>query len=153
MYVYVSLKSSKYNRELVSKQIRHHIGEFFTNIESDMFIPKSDIIHLIKENIESIDGVDVYFLSERNEKAIEQGYYENDFYEVNKLTGKYIKTSETVKIYPGENPNLGLDNHGNIYLQSDQQFPVIMGGWSYKNDENQLVNIVDPLTIIFEDCL
>lgn len=151
MYVYVSLKSSKYNRELISKQIRHHIGEFFTNIESDMFIPKSDIIHLIKENIESIDGVDVYFLSERNEKAIEQGYYENDFYEVNKITGKYIKTSETVKIYPGENPNLGLDNHGNIYLQSDQQFPVIMGGWSYKNDENQLVNIVDPLTIIFED--
>lgn len=151
MYVYISLKSAKYNKELITKQIRHIIGEFFTNVESDMFIPKSDIIHMIKEKVEGIDGVNIYFLSERNETAINRLEYTNDFYEVNKLTGRYIKRTETVKLYPGENPNLGLDNHGNIYLASDQHFPVIMGGWSYINDEGQTVSIVDPLTIIFED--
>jgi hypothetical protein len=58
---------------------------------------------------------------------------------------------ENVKIYPGENPNIGLDNHGNIYLKSDSQFPVLMGGWDYKNSEGDLITITDPLTIIFED--
>lgn len=151
MYVYITLKSSKYNKELISNQIRHFIGEFFTNIESDMFVPKSDLIHLIKTNVDGIDGIDIYFLSQRNEEAITRLEYTDDIYELNNLTGKYIKKSKTVKLYPGENPNLGLDSHGNIYLESDQHFPAIMGGWSYINDENQVVHITDPLTIIFED--
>lgn len=151
MYVYVSVKSAKYNRDIISKQIRHHIGEFFTNIESDMFIPKSDIIQLLKNNIEGIDGVDVYMLSERNETAISRQEYTEDAYELNKLTGRYMKHTTHVKLYPGENPNLGFDGHGNIYLKSDQHFPVLMGGWSYINDNNQTIYINDPLTITFED--
>ena len=31
----------------------------------------------------------------------------------------FIETTENVKLYSGENPNLGLDSHGNIYLKSD----------------------------------
>jgi hypothetical protein len=151
MYVYVSLKSAKYNRDLIKKQIRHHVGEFFTNIESDMFIPKSDIIHTLKTNIEGIDGIDIYFLSQKNEEAICTGKYVVDAYTLNNITGQYIKHTEHVKIYPGENPNLGLDEHGNIYLTSDHQFPVLMGGWKYYNDNNDGVQVNDPLTIIFKD--
>ena len=151
LYIYVSLKSAKYNKDLIRKQIRHYIGEFFTDIQSDMFIPKSDLVHLIKSNIEGIDGVDVYILSQRNEEALYKGEYTDEIYVLNNLTGQYVKKVENVKIYPGENPNLGLDNHGNIYLKSDTQFPVIMGGWDYKNSDDALVTINDPLTIIFED--
>lgn len=150
MYVYVSLKSSKYNKELIKKQIRHLIGEFFTNIQSDIFIPKSDIIHTLKNNIEGIDSVDVYILSQKNEEALYKEQYTEDVYVMNNITGQYIKKTENVKVYKGENPNLGLDNHGNIYLTSDSQFPVLMGGWKYYNDENDEVQITDPLTIIFE---
>ena len=150
-YVYVKLKSKKYNRELVKTQIRSLIGEFFANVQSDIFIPKSDIIHLLKTNIEGIDSVDVYFLSQKNEEAIYKKQYTEDTYVLNNITGQYIKKTENVKIYSGENPNLGLDNHGNIWLKSDTQFPVLMGGWSYFNDEEQEVHIIDPLTIIFED--
>jgi hypothetical protein len=150
MYVYVSLKSSKYNKELIKKQIRHLIGEFFTNIQSDIFIPKSDIIHTLKNNIEGIDSVDVYILSQKNEEALYKEQYTEDIYVLNNITGQYIKKTENVKVYKGENPNLGLDNHGNIYLTSDSQFPVLMGGWKYYNDENDEVQITDPLTIIFE---
>ena len=151
LYIYVSLKAAKYNKDLIRKQIRHYIGEFFTDIQSDMFIPKSDLVHLIKSNIEGIDGVDVYILSQRNEEALYKGEYTDEIYVLNNLTGQYVKKVENVKIYPGENPNLGLDNHGNIYLKSDAQFPVIMGGWDYKNSDGALVTINDPLTIIFED--
>ena len=150
MYVYVSLKSSKYNKELIKKQIRHLIGEFFTNIQSDIFIPKSDIIHTLKNNIEGIDSVDVYILSQKNEEALYKEQYTEDIFVLNNITGQYIKKTENVKVYKGENPNLGLDNHGNIYLTSDSQFPVLMGGWKYYNDENDEVQITDPLTIIFE---
>ena len=150
MHVYVSLKSSKYNKDLIKKQIRHCVGEFFTNIESDMFIPKSDIVHTIKTNIEGIDGVDVYFISQKNEEAINTGKYTTDTYTLNNLTGQYVKQIEHVKLYTGENPNLGLDTHGNIYLNSDYQFPVLMGGWKYYNDNKDGIYVTDPLTIIFE---
>ena len=90
-------------------------------------------------------------MSQKNEEAIYKKQYTEDTYVLNKLTGQYIKKSENVKIYEGENPNLGLDNHGNIWLKSDTQFPVLMGGWQYQNDEGQLVQVSDPLTIIFEE--
>jgi hypothetical protein len=151
MYIYIKTKSNKYDKDLIKKQIKHQIGEFFMNIQSDMFIPKSDIVHLIKSNVDGIDGVDVYFLSQKNEEAIYKGQYTNYVYEVNNLTGQYIKKIENVKIYPGENPNLGLDNHGNIYLKSDTQFPVLMGGWDYKNNNDDLITVNDPITITFED--
>ena len=51
---------------------------------------------------------------------------------VNPLIGQYAKQLEYIKLYPGENPNIGLDTHGNISLKSDAQFPVLMGGWKYK---------------------
>jgi hypothetical protein len=153
LYVYVTLKSGKYNKDLIQKQIRHHIGMFFTDIQSDMFIPKSDIVHLIKNNVEGVDSVDVYILSQRNEEAISKGQYTDEIFVLNNLTGQYIKKVENIKLYPGENPNLGLDNHGNIYLKSDSHFPILMGGWSYETDiEGSMtkIQITDPLTIIFE---
>jgi hypothetical protein len=64
--------------------------------------------------------------------------------------GAYKTTKTTVYLYPGENPNLGLDEHGNIYLASDEQFPVLMGGWDYLNKDGDEVSINDPLVIIFE---
>lgn len=137
MYVYVSLKDHKKDKEHLKSMIRQLVGDFFTNVESDIFIPKSDIIQLIKNNIENIDGVDVYFLSERNETAL--------------ITGEYVENGERVKVYGGENPNLGLDSHGNIWLKNDSQFPVLMGGWDYKTDEGELFTITDPLIITFED--
>lgn len=151
MYVYVSLKSKKYDKAFISNSIRHHIGEFFSNVQSDVFIPKSDIIQMLKNNIDGIDGIDIYILSQKNEEALRTGQYEESTYIMNNITGQYVKRTETVKVYPGENPNIGLDNHGNIWLKSDSQFPILMGGWEYTNDEGDSVMITDPLTITFED--
>lgn len=151
MYLYITLKTNKYNRDLISNQIRQLIGDFFTNVQSDIFIPKSDIIQLIKNNVDGIDSVDVYMISEKNERAIYKKAYTEDTYYADPITGKYIKKTENIKLYDGENPNLGFDNHGNIYLKSNSQFPVLMGGWKYVNNEGEEVEIVDPLTIIIED--
>ena len=162
--IYVRLKSSKYDRSYIESQIRMLVGEFFTNIGSDQFIPKSDIEKLILDEVDGIDGVNCYFLSEKNEHAIKTDVrkYNINKYVWNPSTGKYDIISETVYLYNGENPNLGLDSHGNIELSSDHEFPVLMGGWSWENNtdetlidgvsafSNQLINVIDPLNIIFE---
>ena len=135
----------------MSDTIRQLIGDFFSNVHSDIFIPKSDIVHLIKSAIDDVDGVDIYFLSQKNEDAIINQAYTKDVFVLNNLTGQYIKKTENVKLYDGENPNLGLDNHGNIWLESDAQFPILMGGWDYQSDNGELIHILDPLTITFED--
>ena len=149
-YVYVKLKSSSYDKEFITNKIRNLIGEFFSDIKSDIFIPKSDITHLLKSEIPEIDGVNVYFLSERNEKAIQTHKYTNKVYTFNPSIGTYKTHKETVYLYNGENPNLGLDSHGNIYLENDSQFPVLMGGWDYLNKDNDEVTITDPLIIVYE---
>ena len=64
-------------------------------------------------------------------------------------TKQYVVDNEVVTLSEGENPNLGLDNHGNIYLESDNQFPVLMGGWDYLNSKHDEVDIIDPLIIVF----
>lgn len=150
-HIYVKLKSTKFDKEFIKNQIYQLMGDFFANIESDYFIPKSDIIALIKNNIDAVDGVDVYFMSERNERALIEGSYKNTKYTYNPSKGTYDKKVEHITVYPGENPNIGLDDHGNILLQSDEQFPVLMGGWSWKNSENNIIySVTDPLNIIFE---
>ena len=108
----------------------------FADVNSDIYIPKSDIVNLIKTNVEGVDGVNAYFLSEMNETALQ--------------TKQYVVDNEVVTLSEGENPNLGLDNHGNIYLESDNQFPVLMGGWDYLNSKHDEVDIIDPLIIVFE---
>jgi hypothetical protein len=151
MYIYITLKDNKYSKELVENSVRQLIGEFFTNIKSDLFIPKSDIIHLIKSNVDEIDSVDVYILSQQNEEAIRTKQYINTSYILNNMTGQYVKHTENIKLYDGENPNLGLDSHGNIWLKSDSQFPVLMGGWVYQNNEGDDVNVDNPLIITFNN--
>ena len=150
IYIYIKLKKVNCDKEFINSKIRNLIGEFFTNINSDIFIPKSDIIQLLKNNISEIDGVDVYFLSEQNETAMQKGSYLHTEYKYDFNTSSYKKISKKVYLYDGENPNLGLDSHGNIYLQADEQFPVLMGDWDYLNSDGDEVTIIDPLIIVYQ---
>lgn len=150
LYVYIKLKDSGYEKEYITNKVRNLIAEFFGDVSSDIFIPKSDIVHLLKTNIPEIDGIDVYILSEKNEDAIKKGWYTDVKYIYDPSSGSYKKSSKEIKLYDGENPNLGLDSHGNIFLQSDEQYPVLMGGWTYLNKDGQEVSITDPLFIIYE---
>lgn len=154
MYIYVKLKDNTYDTAYISNQIRKLIGGFFADVNSDIFIPKSDIVHLLKNNIDAIDGINLYFISDRNEQALKNHYYVDKQYFFDPSKGTYKITEETVYLYDGENPNLGLDAHGNIYLDNTDQFPVLMGGWSFissaAGEEFTTTTVTDPLIIIFE---
>jgi hypothetical protein len=148
-YIYVRMKPVNYNPSFITNQIRNLVGDFFSDIENDMFIPKSDLIQLIKNSIKEIDSVDLYFLSQRNEQAIIDRYYTESEYKYNPATGHYNIKTVKIAVEEGEDPGVGLDEHGNIWLTSQQQFPVLMGGWNYKND-NQTIHVNDPLTVVIQ---
>lgn len=154
--VYVKLISNKYDKVYIENQIRNLIGEFFANIISDQFIPKSDIEKLILDKVKGVESVNCYFLSAKNETALQTRRYYINKYEWDPINRKYNITQELVYLNYNEDPNIGLDAHGNIELSSDHEFPVLMGGWDWINNEedtggalSQTVTVVDPLNIIF----
>ena len=150
LYVYVKLADANINHEYISTQIKQYVGEFMSNTSSDSYIPKSDIIKVIKDNISGIDGINVYIISEDNEKAIMNGEYIDKTYRYNPSTGTYATKETRIKVYPGDNPSLGLDAHGNILVDKDNQFPVFMGGWQWKTEDGSIVT-TEPITIIYEN--
>lgn len=148
-YIYVKLKDGDYDRSHISNQIKTYVGEFFSDLNSDIFIPKSDIIHMLKKKIPEADGIDVYFLSAANEEALMKGYYTEREYTYNLANGTYKIMKNTVRLYDDENPCIGLDGHGNILLDNNDQYPVLMGGWSFKNTPESS-SVSEPITIVFE---
>lgn len=150
LYVYVKLADANISHEYISTQIKQYVGEFMSNTSSDSYIPKSDIIKVIKDNISGIDGINVYIISEDNEKAIMNGEYIDKTYRYNPSTGTYATRETHIKVYPGDNPSLGLDAHGNILVDKDNQFPVFMGGWQWKTEDGSIVT-TEPITIIYEN--
>lgn len=153
IYVHLKMKEVQYDRTSIEQAIRDKVGDFFTNIQNDMFIPKSDIISVIKSASDAIDGVDLYILGEKNEKAIIDKYYINKIHTFNVSKGTYDVNEEMVYVDKGENPGIGFDEYGNIYLDNNDQFPVLMGGWSFRssgpNEEPQYTTISDPLILVF----
>lgn len=149
MYVYVNLYNTTADKHVVSEKIKNAVGDFFGNVMSDSFIPKSDIIMAIKDAVEEIDGINIYFLSQKNEEALMKGKYIESEYVYNPATGTYNTNKRTVYLTPGENPNLGLDAHGNILINEDHEFPVLMGGWEWINSKNDII-VAEPITIIYE---
>lgn len=154
MFLRITLKKTNYDREFIDAKIRNLIGEFFSDVQSDIFIPKSDIIHLLKTNVSEIDGIDLQFISELNENAKETGRYTLTDYSYNPSKNTYDEKIEVIYLYNGENPNLGLDDYGNIFLRNNHQFPVLMGGWDYaitdENGDKQQVMVNDPVIIFYE---
>lgn len=152
-YVYLKMKDVQYDKTSVEQAIRDAVGDFFTNLESDIFIPKSDLIAVIKGASDAIDGVDVYFLGEKNEQAIIDKKYTNKTYTFNPSKGMYDLSEETVYVADGENPGIGFDEYGNIYLDNNDQFPVLMGGWQFKSSKlgeaPQYTTISNPLILVF----
>ena len=153
VYVYLKMKDVQYDKQSVEQSVKDAVGNFFMNIQNDMFIPKSDLVAVIKKASDAIDGVDLYFLGEKNEKAIIDKHYINKTYSYNPSKGNYDIKEEMVYVENGVNPGIGFDEYGNIYLDNNDQFPVLMGGWQFRSSKQgeapQYTTISNPLILVF----
>lgn len=108
--------------EIISK-----LADYLLSVNRRDKIPKSDIVTII-EKIKGIDSVSVSFISERNESAILNGYYYEYSTYVDKTTGVQVTNKEKKIVSPNIDPNIGLDEFGDIVIGMYEQ-PLFRGGW------------------------
>jgi hypothetical protein len=114
-------------------EINAQLNEYFLNVNRRDRIPRSDIISII-ENVDGVDSVNVFFISEQNEKAIKDGYYFVPVFGTDPATDqKVLIENKKIVLKPGEDPLLGLDEFGDIKI-GNEELAIIRGGWEDRND-------------------
>ena len=141
------------DKNQVWSDIRSKLNKYFLNISRTDMIPKSDIVAMV-ESIDGVDGVNVYFISEKNEDAIRNGYYIDRYEWINPATHLRETVTKRVDLNDGEDPRLGLDNFGDIKL-SKNEVAIIKGGWSDRHG-NEFSTDLKPdslcgLTVLFTE--
>ena len=122
-----------YDKDSIRIEIRKNLDEYFLNVNRRDRIPRSDIISII-ENVEGVDSVNVFFISEQNEKAIRDGYYFVPVYGTDPVTDqKVLIENKKIVLKTGEDPQLGLDSFGDVIIGNDE-LAIIRGGWFDRND-------------------
>ena len=122
----------------IDADIQNQLNEYFLTVSRRDRIPRSDIISII-ENVEGVDSVNVFFISEANEKAIRDGYYSVPVYGTDPATDQKVliedKRINLLKDDDGtvtEDPNIGLDDFGDIII-GPSDLAIIRGGWEDRN--------------------
>ena len=121
-----------FDKDEIRIQIRKNLDDYFLNVNRRDRIPRSDIISII-ENVEGIDSVNVFFISEENEKAIRDGFYFVPVYGTDPVTDQRVLIeNKKIVLKKGEDPNLGLDSFGDIVIENND-LAIIRGGWEDRN--------------------
>ena len=142
-----------FDKGVLMTEIRSSLSTYFLNIKRKTSVPRSDLISII-ENIEGIDSVNVFFVSQENEEAIRNGYYFVPVKQRDPITNQEITIDrKQVTIEPGQDPLIGLDDFGDIKIEQND-LVLIRGGWSDRNnnyyEEIPSENTVGSLNIIFK---
>lgn len=92
----------KYSVDTIYDDIIMRLSDYFLSLQRRDLIPVSDLVKII-EDVDGVDSVNLYFISEENEQ-------------------KHIEDPNDKNLY-------GLDVLGNIVMKKNE-LPVIRGGWS-----------------------
>jgi copper chaperone CopZ len=115
------------DQNTLKNEIINQITEYFLKVTRRDKVPKSDLIAII-ENVKGVDSVNISFVSEINEDAINDGYYIKQNIQIDRIRGIQEVVSTKITLNPGEDPNIGLDDFGDIKIGLNE-LPVIRGGW------------------------
>lgn len=121
------------DKSQIKSIIRARLNEYFLNVKRRDRVPRSDLISLI-EQIAGVDSVNVFFVSEKNETAIRNGYYEINVVGYDPVIKQQtLLSTKRINLNPGEDPGLGLDDFGDIKIE-DNQIVIIRGDWYDRNN-------------------
>jgi hypothetical protein len=111
----------------IKNEITSKITDYLLKVNRRDKIPKSDIISIV-ENIEGVDSVSISFVSKINEDSIIDGYYIKRNNSIDKIRGIMTVTETKITVSEGSDPNLGLDEFGDIVIGLNE-LPLVRGGW------------------------
>jgi len=121
-----------FDKDEIHAEIREQLSTYFININRRDRIPRSDIISII-ENVDGVDSVNVFFISQVNEQAIADGFYEIPVYGTDPVTDqKVLIETKKIVLKEGEDPQLGLDEFGDVII-GPEDLAIIRGGWDDRN--------------------
>ena len=121
-----------YDKDAIRIEIRKNLDEYFLNVNRRDRIPRSDIISII-ENVDGIDSVNVFFISEENENAIRDGFYFIPVYGTDPVTDQRVLIeNKKIVLKKDEDPQIGLDSFGDIIIENND-LAIIRGGWKDRN--------------------
>jgi hypothetical protein len=145
-----------YDKDNISTEIRKQLNDYFLNVNRRDRIPRSDIISII-EDVEGVDSVNVFFISEENETAIRNGYYYVPVYGTDPATDqKTLIENKKIVLAPGEDPQLGLDEFGDVII-GPEDIAIIRGGWEDRNktyfEATPVKNGIGSLNIFFKSVI
>jgi hypothetical protein len=136
--------------EIISK-----LADYLLSVTRRDKIPKSDIVTII-ERIKGIDSVSVSFISERNESAISNGYYYKNTTKIDQVTQTEIVTKDKILVPANTDPNIGLDEFGDIKIDKYEQ-PLFRGGWydRFNNfyEDGVSTSILSSINIVVKDVI
>ena len=122
-----------YNKQYISDSIKDTLATYFINLkEGTQFIGKSNLITAILANNTNIVSIDIDIISELNEQAYFNGYYNT--YELKMINETYQYIPKRVA-YEEDNV-AGLDNYGNINLTTKLEIPLLNSFRYYNDKEN-----------------
>lgn len=133
-----------YEKYVVKQSINKVIGNYFLNLGTNIqYIAKSDIIKEVTDNVSNISGFDFDFISEADEIARKNGYwYKKELHK----TGDTTKYVDVRQIYD-KTDMIGLDEVGNLRLNTKLEMPLLHKCTMYYDDNSQA--IVDPIQYFF----
>jgi hypothetical protein len=121
-----------YNRDLIKENIRNIVANYFINLDENItIIYKSDIINTILNNCDHIKFLDINIISELGEQTYKDTYYEKFDIKITDNNINYVSS----KIFYETNNTPGLDEYGNIILNSKLEIPLLQGGFPYYPDK------------------
>jgi hypothetical protein len=143
-----------YDKDALRVAIRKTLNDYFLTVNRRDRVPRSDLIAMI-EDIEGVDSVNLFFLSKENEEAIKNGFYFVPVFGIDPATDqKTLIENKKIILKPDEDPQLGLDEFGDIIINSNDII-VIRGGWSDRNnteyEEVPKPNSIGSLNVFFKD--
>ena len=160
-----------YSKSDIFNDVRGVVANYLLNITRRDKLPKSDIVYILEE-VEGIDSVNVRFISETEETAIRNGYYESvtttilpqepvALEEIGNGKQKYVffKKIETAKKVTVDSTTVipedikGLDQWGDIIL-GKEEVAIFRGGWKDRDadviEDDVLMNAEAALSINFD---
>jgi len=144
------------DKSQIRSLIRSRLNEYFLNVKRRDRVPRSDLVSLI-EQVPGVDSVNVFFVSEQNETAIRNGYYDVEVQGYDPVTKqKALLATKRITLTPGEDPGLGLDDFGDIKIGDDETV-VIRGDWYDRNnnyyEEYPDDNKLSSLNVFFKESI
>lgn len=142
--------TTMYNQDDITERLKNAIAKYFINLKrKTQFIAKSDIIKHVLDNIDILEAFDFTFISELGEQAFYNGYYDKQILKF--INRGYVVVPE--RVFYENNIIPGLDEYGNISLDTQLEVPILRGGFKYypnkdNNDKTESI-MIDAIQVFF----